>query len=153
MEDVAASLELITCDPDIGKENGNGAEHAGSLVVTGFEQVRQRELSKFAGTRRNEVDEKESNPSTCGQPERGEPVAIGVLGSRKQRTGANPRREQRQNKDERGQRTAGNKIIGFGLYARCLIDGDCQENGHDDGQHCNVELGHPVGLLQGGCVA
>src|SRR5665213_2199316 len=96
MQYVAAALELVARDSDIGKEDGEGAEHAGSLVVADFKQVRQRELRKLAGARRNEVDEQKTQPTACRLPERRKTVSVGVLCSGKERAGADPGSEQRE---------------------------------------------------------
>ena len=82
MQHVAAALELIAGDADVGKENGEGAEHARRLVVAGLKQVGQRELRELARARRDEIDEQQAKPSAGRLPQRGESVAVGVLSAR-----------------------------------------------------------------------
>ena len=57
VQDVSAADELIAGDGGVGEEDGDDAEHAGGLVVAGFEQVGDGELREFARARGDEVDE------------------------------------------------------------------------------------------------
>ena len=149
MQHVAAALELIAGDADIGKENGESAEHARGLVVAGFEQIGQRELRKFASARRNEVDEQQAEPAAGRLPERGKAVAVGVFRPGKERSGADPRSEQREHKDEGRQRAAGDQVVGLGLHTGSAIECDGQQRNDNDGQNNDIELGHPCGFLAG----
>ena len=112
VEDVSAADELVAGDGGVGEEDGDDAEDAGGLVVAGFEQVGDGVLGEAAGARRDEVDEGEAGPSSGGLPERGEAVAVGVLGAAEQRAGADPGAEQGEDEDEGGQRAAGDEVVG-----------------------------------------
>ena len=57
MQNVAATDELVAGDRGVGEENGDDAKNTSGLVVAGFEQVGNGELSEFARTRGNEIDD------------------------------------------------------------------------------------------------
>ena len=118
MQDVAAADELIAGDRGVGEEHGDDAEHAGGLVVAGFQEIRDGELRELAGARRDEIDEGEAGPSAGGLPERGEAVVVGVLRAAEQRARADPAGEQCEDENECGKRAAGDEVVGLGLRLR-----------------------------------
>ena len=106
VKNVAAAFELIAGDADVGKKNGEGSEDAGGLVVACFEKIRQRELGEFAGSRSNEIDEQEAEPSAGRLPQSGESIFVGVFGSGEQGAGADPGSQQREYENERREASA-----------------------------------------------
>src|SRR6202035_458229 len=79
VENVAAADELVARDRRVGEEDSDDAEDAGSLVVSGFEQVGDGELGELAGARRDEVDEQKASPATGSLPQRGKAVSVGIF--------------------------------------------------------------------------
>ncbi len=57
---VAATLELVAGDADVGEQNGESTQHARGLVIANLKQVGQSELSELAGTGSDEVDEQQA---------------------------------------------------------------------------------------------
>jgi hypothetical protein len=90
VEDIAATDELVAGNRGVGEEDSDDAEDAGSLVVTGLEQIGDCELGELSRTRSNEVDEKKAGPTARRLPEGGKAVLISVFRSRKKRAGADP---------------------------------------------------------------
>ncbi len=107
MQHVAAALELVAGDADVGKEDGNGAQHARRLVVAGFQKIGQRELREFARARRNEVDQQQPQPAPGRLPERGKAVLVGVLRPGEEAPRADPRGQQREHQHHGRQRPSG----------------------------------------------
>ena len=142
MQNIAAALELVAGDAHIGEEDSESAEDSSSLVVARLQQIGESELGELSRAGRDEVDEQQAQPAAGGQPEGREPIAVCVLRAGKQRSRADPRREQREHQDQGRQRTAGDEIVGLGFDARGAIDGHRQENGDDDRQDNHVKLRH-----------
>ena len=139
MQHIAAALELVAGDGHVGKEDGDGAEHARSLVVARLKQVGQRELGKFPRTRRNKVDEQQTEPAAGRLPERGESVFVGVLSAGKEGARADPRSEQGEHKNHGRERAAGDQVIGLGFDADGAEDGHGQQRGGYGNEHNDVE--------------
>ena len=142
VQHVAAALELVAGDADVGEEDGDGAEDAGGLVIACFEEVGQRELRKAAGARGDEVDEEQTEPATGRQPESGESVPVGIFSAGKERSRADPRGEQREDQHHGGERAAGDQVVGLGLHPQGAIDGHRQQRGGNHGQDNDIEKGH-----------
>ena len=140
VENVAAADELVAGDGGVGEEDGDDAEDAGGLVVAGLEQVGDGELCEFAGAGRDEVDEEKAGPAAGGLPQRGEAVFVGVLGAGKERAGADPRREQREDENEGWKRASGNKVVCLRFYLGDAGKRDNQQGCHDESKNDRVEI-------------
>ena len=144
VEDIAAADELIAGNGGVREKNSNDAENAGGLVVTGLKQIGDGELRKLSRAWRNEVDDQKAGPTACGLPESREAVLIGVLGAGKQRAGADPRAQKRENKDNGGQRPAGNKVVGLCFYLGDARQRDPKQSENDEAENNRVKI-HGLG--------
>ena len=90
VENVAAADELITGNGGVSEKNGDHAEDAGRLVITGLKQIRNGELRELPCAWRDEVDKQKPGPAACGLPQSGKAMLICIFRTGKQRAGANP---------------------------------------------------------------
>ena len=138
VEDVSAANELVAGDGGVGKENCDYAEDARGLVVARFQQVGDGVLGEAACARRDEVDERQTNPATGRLPQGREAVAIGVLRASKQRAGSDPTGEQGEDEDEGGKRAAGDQVVCAGMHLAQARKRDGEQCDDDDGERDGV---------------
>ena len=142
VQDVSAADQLIAQDRRVRKKDRNHAQHPRRLAVARLQQIRNRELRKMARARRDEIDQQQPDPSSARQPQRGKPVLVRVLRARQQRTGPDPRRQQREDQHERGQRPPRHQIVCLGLHSAHARERNHQQSQNNCAQNSGVQRGH-----------
>jgi hypothetical protein len=142
VQHIAAAFELVAGDAYIGKENGDRAENACRLVIACFKEVGERELGELAGSRSDEVNQQQSQPSPGGLPQGGKAVAVGIFRSGKERSCSNPRGKEGEYEDCCRQRAPGNEIVGLGFDQRSAKERNAHEHDSDDHKQNDVKRRH-----------